>query len=493
MQKRVMYWLWGIFFVTLLLRLLLAFFQPGFTSESYYHIRQVEHITSKGVPLYDDPLSYGGRENIFPPLFHYVMAFFNIFLPLEFASKLVPNVLIALITIIVFFISKKITLDDNASLMSAFLAGFLPVLYNTNAFTPDALFLPLIFLTIYAFLNIQQRRFSLLYIILFLALALTSANTFLLIIGFGIYLLLSVIESKKVDSAELELILFSLFFLVWTEFLFFKNVLLKEGMGFLWQNIPTGVYEHHFPPVSLAGALILVSIIPFLTGIYAVYRSLFQLKETMIFFLISLVISTTLLTWFRIVPSRLSLAFFGIMLAIFFSLFYHEFMGYLKKTKISRYSHYVTFCFVLILIPTMVYPAITQSLKQSLPLGLEIDAFEWINTHTSPKAGVLTTLEEGHLATYYAKRRNLMDDQFALISDTEQRFRDLNSIYTTPFQTEALSLLDKYNLNYIVLTPHGQQEYLLEGLKYFTKSCFPLVYNNSVQIYRIKCTLKKTE
>ncbi len=493
MQKSTKYWLWGIFSVTLLLRLLLAFYQPGFTYESYYHLRQVEHITNKGLPLYNDPLSYGGRENIFPPLFHYTMAIFNLILPLEIIAKIIPNLLIALLTIIIFFISKKITNNDNASLMSAFITGFLPILFHTNSFTPDTLFLPLIFLTIYAFLNIQEQKFSYLYIILFLALCLTSASTFLIIIGFGIYLLLSIIENKKIEQSEMELILFSVFFYVWTQFLFYKNILLKEGIGFIWQNIPLAIYEQHFPKVSLTTALILVSIIPFITGVYAVYRSLFQLKNTKAFFLISLVISTTILTWFRIIQAQLSLAFFGIMLAIFFSTFYQDITNYIQKTKIAHRSNYFTIIIILLLIPTMIYPSINQSLNQSLPSTEEINAFKWFSAHTSPKAGILGTIDEGHLITYYAQRRNLMDDQFALIPDTEERFDNMNSLYTSSFQTQALGLLDKYNLNYIILTPHAEQKYQLEQIKYLSSNCFPLVYNNTIQIYRIKCTLKKTE
>ncbi|MBI2665042.1 hypothetical protein HYX12_00280 [Candidatus Woesearchaeota archaeon] len=82
-MKRTNKILLGIFLVTLLTRLTLAFIVPNFTYESYFHLRQVEHIGQTGLPLYQDGLSYGGRELVFLPLFHYLAAFFDLFLPLE--------------------------------------------------------------------------------------------------------------------------------------------------------------------------------------------------------------------------------------------------------------------------------------------------------------------------------------------------------------------------------------------------------------------------
>ena len=68
----------GIFLAVLLLRLVLAFMIPEFTYESYFHLRQVEHIVETGLPFYQDQLSYGGRELAFLPFFHYLAALFGL-------------------------------------------------------------------------------------------------------------------------------------------------------------------------------------------------------------------------------------------------------------------------------------------------------------------------------------------------------------------------------------------------------------------------------
>ena len=79
-MKKEHKWLLIIFLVTFLLRLTLSFIIPNFTYESYFHLRQVEHITETGLPIYEDNLSYGGRTFQFLPFFHYLMSFFNLFL-----------------------------------------------------------------------------------------------------------------------------------------------------------------------------------------------------------------------------------------------------------------------------------------------------------------------------------------------------------------------------------------------------------------------------
>lgn len=481
-------WLLIIFFGVLLFRLVLAFSTPNLTYESYFHLNQVEHIAETGLPQYTDHLSYGGREQHFLPFFHYVMAFFSLLIPLEIVAKLVPNILLAFLVVIVYFISMKITNNETPSLFSAFIAGFLPVLYATNNFAPQVLFLPLIFAAIYAFL----KRNVYLYIVLFLLLTLTSSATFLLIIGFGIYLILSLVEAKKVNKGEIELIIFSLFFFIWAQFIFFKDILLTDGFGFIWQNIPPQIVLEYFPHITIIQAIVLISIIPFIAGIFVVYRTLFKLKNSKEFLLISLVISTAILVWLRTIQFNFSMAFFGLIVAILFAPFYSQFITYLKKTKFINKQKLFSQILVFILILTMIIPAISISLNQETPSPLEIDAFKWLQENTPTNAGIVSSLEEGNLITYYGKRKNLMDNQFGGIKDVEERFKHLNVLFTTPFQTEALEVLEQYGLNYLMLTPHSQERYGTTKFRFLNQKCFERVYNEETRIYQLKCALKNT-
>ena len=493
----------GIFLGVLSIRLVLAFMIPEFTYESYFHLREVEHIVETGVPFYYDTLSYGGRELAFLPFFHYLAALFNLILPINLVAKILPNILTALLVPISYLISRKMTGHETGSLIAAFIAGFLPILYYTNGFTVTALFLPLIFVSIYLYLNIEEgakkndprlSRYIYFYVATLFILCITSPLAAILLIGLGIYALLSVLEGKKIYRQEVEVMFFSLFLYVWVQFIFFKKSLLEEGISFVWQNVPTKIIAQYFPKFSLGVALVLVSIIPFLAGAVVVYRSLFQLKDQKSYLLISLAIAASVLTWLRLIRFRQSLAFFSVILAIFFSIFYQDVEGYVQKTKLTTLQKYLLPLTIIILLFSTVLPAINTALLQDVPSAEEVDAFKWLKENTPPSTTVLATLDEGHLISYYGKRKNLMDDQFTLIHDVDTRFQALTSLYTTKFQTETLDLADQYNIEYFVLTPSAKEKYQLKDkIPSITPRCFDNVYQNETTIFKLKCQLGATE
>ena len=488
--KRINYWLLAIVLFTLALRLTLAFLTPNFTYDSYYNLRQVEHIAETGIPLYQDPLSYGGRALPFLPFFHYFMALFDLFLPLELLAKIIPALLFASLTIIVYLISKKITQQNTPSLLAAFIAGMLPILYKTNSFTVDCLFLPLVFLAIYFFLNLEKRKYLYAFLATILVLSFTSPATLLIIVGLLIYFLVQIIENKEIVPLELEIALISLFFFLWVQLVFFKETFLLQGVDFIWQNIPSGIIADYFPSISLIQSVLLVSIVPFLAGIFTVYRSLFQIKSHKTLLLIGLVLSATILAWLKLIKFNLSLSFFGLVLAIFFAIFYHNLIDYMQNTKFFSWRKYILGITIFLLTITMILPAISVSLKQETPSNEEIKAFFWLRDNSPQNSGVLATLPEGNLITYYAQRKNILDDQFGLIKNIEKRYQDQNTLFTTRFQAQALELLYKYNIQYLVLTPTSKIRYQIEDFNYLGSNCFYQVYNEETIIYQLRCELK---
>lgn len=491
MERNEQYWLLSIITVVLLTRLVLAFYIPNFTYDSYFHLRQVEQITNKGIPLFNDPLSYGGRELRFLPLFHYIMAFFDLFLPLELVAKIIPNIFLTGLVVIVYLLSKKISQDTTASLFSAVIAGFLPILFSTNKFTPETLFIPLIFLSIYFFLHVPEKKYINHYLAAFALLCLISSATALYLIGLGIYFLLSLAEGKKITRAEGEMIIFSVFLFLWVQLLFFKSTLLTEGISFIWQNIPSALLQEYFPTFSVVQALGLVSIVPFVGGVYVVYDSLFQLKNKKAFLLISLALSTTVLTWFRLIEFELSLSFFAVILAVLFSLFYQRLGEYLKTTKGAHLTSKLPIMVLAVLIASTIYPAMSAALTQDVPSAGEVKAFQWLEQNTSPDTTVLGLLAEGNLITYYGQRKNIIDENFRLIEDINTRFLDHKELFTTKFQTLAVDLFEKYGIDYIIISPHAQRKYGRDNVDYLSIDCFERVYKEEVRIYKVKCKLGK--
>ena len=212
MNKQVLQRLIILTILIFALKLFFAFSQTGFTYDSYFHLRQVESITQTGIPLFQDSLSYGGRDHLFLPAFHYLAAIFAFIFPLELVAKVLPNLLLSLLVPIAFVTIDKITNNKQAAFLSAIIAGLLPSLFHTNSFTPSSLFFPLIFIAIYGFMTLNRMPF--IYILAFIVLCFTHAATALLLIGFLIYLGLSLLERKKITRKEVEIMLFSLFFYV---------------------------------------------------------------------------------------------------------------------------------------------------------------------------------------------------------------------------------------------------------------------------------------
>ncbi|MBL7051963.1 MAG: glycosyltransferase family 39 protein [Nanoarchaeota archaeon] len=484
-------WLISIFLLTLAIRLYFAFSIPNFTYESYFHLRQVEHIATTFTPLFQDSLSYGGRELIFLPFFHYLFAFFSYIFPLAFIAKVLPNIFLASLTIVVYLLAQTITKDKKASLLSALVAGFLPVLFFTNSFTPMTLFLPLAFFTIYLFLNAKRKKHLKYYLACFLILSITSSATFLLIIGFVIYLLLSVIERNKIPKTEIELILFSLFFYMWIQFLFYKRVLIDEGISFIWQNIPSGLIAQYFPTISVTQAILLVSVIPFIAGIYVVYNSLFELKIQKAFLLISFVISTSILAWLKFIQYEFSLSFVGIILAVLFALFYEESITYFKKTKFSNFGKYYIHLLIILLILTTLFPAITAAKMQEIPSNEELAAFQWLNQNIPQSAVVAATVEEGHIISYISERGNVIDDRFHLIDDIDERYKGNIAMFRGQFETEVLDYTEKYGIDYLIISEHAKDKYNIGSRPpYLSNKCFKRIYDNQTRIYLIRCKVQ---
>jgi len=480
----------AIIVITLFARLFFTFAIPNFTYDSYFDLKHIVHITENGLPLYEDPLSYGGRELVFLPTFHYIVSFFDLVLPLEPLAKIFSNLLFTSLILLIYLISKKITKREDASLLAAFITAFIPIFWQTNSFSPTHLFLPLTFLAIYSLMNLSQKKFIYLYLISIFLLSIITYATVLLIIGLLFYLLLSKLEEKKILKARVELTLFSLFLFLWLQFLFFKDTLLTEGPSFIWQNIPPQIISQYFSQFTIIQSLILLGLVPLIASIYTIYISIFKEKNKNMFLIISLAISTILLLIFNLIEFKIALMFLGLILAIIFAQFYKISLQYFKQTKLIKYKKPFLSTIIILLFLTSVYPSVSFAIEQETPSLEEIDAFIWLRKNTPNVSTTLTTLKEGHLLNYISKRKNFMDTEFSLIKNIETRFSDLNSLFITKYQTRAIELLDQYDIDYIFFSPLAKKEYQITTLAYLDKKCFELIHSNVVQIYRSKCQLQ---
>lgn len=486
MSRKELIYLIIIFIVSCGFRLFFIFNSPYFSSaDSYFDLRVAES------PKFYDPLSYGGRTLLYSPIFYYLFYLFSSFLPLVFAAKLFSSVLISLLVIPVFLICKKLTGKTYISLFTSLLSIFIPanLLVTFNTFSPYCFMIPLIFFTLYFIMDI--KKYTLHFIIATIIGSAVHPSFLLLIIGFVFYLVLVKLANFKTDKANLESILFSSLLAFWIIFVIYKNAFLMHGIAVIWQGAPEQILRHYFFAISILEAIYKIGIIPLLAGIFVVYKYINSKINKDIYFLISFVLSIVLLTTLHLLKPEFGLAFIGIILTILFGVFLSDFWDYLRNArfrliKVALLLMIFTALIFTNLIPSLRY--VQESIKESDITDIS-ESLIWLNQNSDPGEVILSSLKEGNLVTFFAKRPNVIDDNFLLQTDAGIRLRDVGSIYKTSYSTEAIPLLNKYGVKYILFSPETAKKYKILILKFINKECFELIYDKDIKIYKSLCKM----
>ena len=78
------------------------------------------------------------------------------------------------------------------------------------------------------------------------------------------------------------------------------------------------------------------------------------------------------------------------------------------------------------------------------------------------------------------------------IIDLDKRLEDVYILYTTTSQTQAVSLLNYYEIEYIYFSERAQENYNLKELQYIDEKCFKKVFENEkVDIYKSLCVIEE--
>jgi len=75
-----------------------------------------------------------------------------------------------------------------------------------------------------------------------------------------------------------------------------------------------------------------------------------------------------------------------------------------------------------------------------------------------------------------------------------KRINDIERIYTTIFETDAIRLLNKYGVDYIWLSNRTKKEFAIAEISYTKdENCFELVYQEDIEIYKTKCKIEEVQ
>jgi len=484
-----------IFVVVLAVRLLITFQTPSFsTSESYFTLRQVENIKENGLPIYNDAISYSGRQLIFLPFFYYLVSMLTFFLPTIAAAKILVNIISACTIFPVYLITKKLTSDRKVALFTAFASGFIPLYFSLtiNSISPTVLFVPLMLLFIYFFMDLEKKKSLYFLILAFFVILISSTSVIIIVIGMLLYMLLAKLEHLNQRREEAEVILFLTFVTFWLMFLLFKDVFLFHGISFIWRNIPDTLLNKFFVSLNVAELIVKIGIIPFIYGLYIIYKYVFRSKDKNIYLLISFTLSILIMIWLKLLEFNLGVILLSILLTIMFGRGFKLTLNYLARTKFSKYENLVILLLFFIFLFNSVWPAFTYSIDEvgNSFTPAEIEAYKWLQSNTNNQSIVIASTAEGHLITYYGKRKNVIDSNFILVPNINQRYEDIDQLYRAFSLTEAINLITKYKANYILVSPRAKEEFNTTELKYVEDPCFNLTYNNQIKIYQSLCEIK---
>ncbi len=499
-SKKVWILLLSIFLIALSFRFYYAFQTTTFNDDvSYYSLRQAQHISLYGYPIFQDHLSYGGRTIIFTPIFYYILAFFNLFLPIGIVGKVIPNIFASLSVFIIFFISRDLTHNSKIALFSSSVSVFIPVFFSdtVNSVTPYSLVIPLLLSLIYLFIRINKaRKYQVYFISILLILLFTHPTAAIFVMGLIIFISIMKLENMKVAKAEMELTIFSAFFLLWFNFLIFKKAFILYGISIIWYNIPSIILANYFSEINILKMVNLIGVIPFFYGIYIVYKYIFKQKNRSIYLVLSFIFAVGILLWFKLIPFRVGLMFLGIFLILLLSVYLKLSLEYLKKTRFIKLENIFIFSLLFAFVTTSFFPSIHYT-KQGLENGFsesEISAFQWIHNNLPDTSLILASPDEGHLITAISERKNVIDSNYLFIDNINTLFSDVQDIYSTKYETQAIDLLSKHGITHIYLSPRVKSYYKISSLDYTADNdCFKEIYSdkrNDIHIYESSCVLR---
>ncbi len=463
--------------------------------ESYLRLRQVAQVKETLRPLHYDDLSFSGRTREGSWLFAYVLAGLSLLFGAYF-GKIIPNISALFLPLIAYFIMDRLTKNSYISLLVAFISGFIPVFFvsSVNALTIYALVIPLMAFLIYSYLRVTEKRWLYIYIVALAFYSFLHATVILFILGLLFYLLLMKLENLDIQREEIEITLFSIFLVLWSQFLIYKNLLLHHGLSIIWQNIPKQILTSYFSDITILQVILWVGIIPFLYGLIIIWKYIFKRKNKEVYFLIGFTLSTGFLLWIKLIELRPGLMFFGMLLSLLFGIYYKFFIGYLLHTRIAHLLPIFKTTIVISFILTSVVPSLILAQKTigDSTIKAELDALEWLKNNSESNAIILGSIEEGNLINYAADRKNVIDSDFLSIQNSDVILNDVKTIYTSPYETAAIELLNKYKVDYLLVSPITRKAFQIQDPYWAeNKKCFAMTYNkNNIQIYKPVCIIQ---
>ena len=495
MSSRDYWFMLALFGLTVAFRLMLAFHSPYFIDDdSYFWMRQAESISAEGRHFTYDPLSFGGRAIEFSPLFAYLVAGMGLFGGLAVAGKIMLNIFAATTLIFVYLASLHLTGSRHVASLASLISSIIPVwISNTvSSLSPSMVVLPLMSLLVYAYLRLESRPWTLAYLATLTVLSFLHPVSTVFVIGLCLHLLIARLENLPLRKEEIEIILFSILFVAWSAMVQHKKAILAHGASFIWQNIPGPILDSYFTNVDILTTIASIGLVPFAVSVFVTYRYLLRKQSLFATLLISQALAVGVLLYLGILAPRVGYPLFGLFVCLLFSIGYQSFLSWLSQSRFGVTHTFAPILIFMLVVATSLLPSltITQSAQDQSGIGDHYRALEWLSRHSQENATVLADINEGQLIEAVAKRKTMIDSNFLLAKDASKRYSDLQTLFSTPVISTALSEISAYHIQYIYASPRFLSRFSPSAQWISNPECLSLLYNSTIRIYQVTCSLE---
>jgi len=275
------------------------------------------------------------------------------------------------------------------------------------------------------------------------------------------------------------------------EFIIYKKAFLSLGWSVVWQNIPSTALSEQIAHANLLDIIYSVGTVTFIFGIAGVIFGVSKDKTHSALIVTSVAVAPLVLLALKIFTLTNVLLILGPTLAVMSAVTMKKSFAYLRITKFSKYEILVKWVLFLLIVGTIVVPSYFTSKQVILDTITddEIKVLEQLKTETEADATVASSAEEGHYITYFAERKDVIDNNFLYVPNIESRYNDITLLYTTISDSEALEIARKYGINCIYLSQRTKDIFGIKELKYATnEKCFRKVASSgAVEAYKIRC------
>lgn len=472
-------------------RIAIAFSEPTLTYDGYQQLRYTEYTAHTGLPMFSDPLD--GRQHVYSPVYHYLIAPFALFMGGVVALKFLPNILFATTLLFVYFITNELTRSRASSILAAILAGFTPIIFSQfiNDGSPLTLAIPLFFLTLYGLLDIKRRLPVI--IICGILLGLISPLIFLLVAGIGVYLVILAAERLPTDQSYIETLVFLLFFGLWSTLILFKEPFMQYGFSAIYAYLPEAFRSTYFTQFTAITAVATIGVLPLAFGGVASYHTLFNTRIKKILLLTSIAAAVILAIIVRIVDIRIGTLLLALLLSILAGQGFSLLSRYFDKTKIPASKYVIIGVLLLFFLFSSVLPALSLAgaRAEDTPPRELLGSLNWIRENTPEGSRILAIPKEGFVVEYQAERPVLIDRDFLLVNNIDTLYSETETIYRSRFAIPALTRLNQYGIRYILFSKEASRAYARSELAYADHECYsPVFQNDEAKVYEVLCDVR---